>query len=89
MLSSCWRGGSGKSVTALSLTGLVASPPAVITSGKILFEGTDLLSLKFEQMREYRGKRIAYVFQDQIPAFILCTISVTSSLSALKYMMAV
>ena len=56
--------GSGKSVTALSLTGLVASPPAVITGGKILFEGTDLLSLKFEQMREYRGKRIAYVFQD-------------------------
>ena len=56
--------GSGKSVTALSLTGLVASPPAVITSGKILFEGTDLLSLKFEQMREYRGKRIAYIFQD-------------------------
>ena len=56
--------GSGKSVTALSLTGLVASPPAVITGGKILFEGTDLLSLKFERMREYRGKRIAYVFQD-------------------------
>ena len=36
----------------------------MITGGKILFEGTDLLSLKFEQMREYRGKRIAYVFQD-------------------------
>ena len=56
--------GSGKSVTALSLTGLVASPPAVITGGIIQFEGTDLLSLEFEQMRNYRGRRIAYVFQD-------------------------
>lgn len=56
--------GSGKSVTALSLTGLVASPPAVITGGAIHFEGTDLLALEFEQMRQYRGKKIAYVFQD-------------------------
>ena len=55
---------SGKSVTALSLTGLVASPPAVITGGIIQFEGTDLLSLEFEQMRNHRGRRIAYVFQD-------------------------
>jgi len=56
--------GSGKSVTALSLTGLVASPPAVIAGGTIHFDGTDLLSLGFEQMRNYRGRRIAYVFQD-------------------------
>ena len=56
--------GSGKSVTALSLTGLVASPPAVIAGGTIHFDGTDLLSLEFEQMRNYRGNRIAYVFQD-------------------------
>ena len=56
--------GSGKSVTALSLTGLVASPPAVIAGGTIHFDGTDLLSLEFEQMRNYRGSRIAYVFQD-------------------------
>ena len=56
--------GSGKSVTALSLTGLAASPPAVITAGRVGFQGEDILELSYEQLRNLRGRRISYVFQD-------------------------
>ncbi len=55
--------GSGKSVTALSILRLV-SPPGRIVSGKVLLEGTDLLSLSEERMREIRGRRISIVFQE-------------------------
>ncbi|HEX2749574.1 MAG TPA: ABC transporter ATP-binding protein [Verrucomicrobiales bacterium] len=55
--------GSGKSVTALSLARLLEEPPAVI-SGRILLEGTDVLSLRGEALRKIRGQRIAYIFQE-------------------------
>lgn len=58
--------GSGKSVTALSLAGLVASPPGVITNGSVRFDGKDLLSLKDHELMSYRGGRIAYIFQDPL-----------------------
>ncbi|MDF1872333.1 dipeptide/oligopeptide/nickel ABC transporter permease/ATP-binding protein [Vannielia sp.] len=58
--------GSGKSVTALSLTGLVASPPGVITGGAVRLEGDDLLSANYETLRSIRGNRIAYIFQDPL-----------------------
>ena len=58
--------GSGKSVTALSITGLVASPPAVITSGTVGFRGRDLFSEPFDVLRDLRGRRIAYIFQDPL-----------------------
>src|SRR5277367_260403 len=56
--------GSGKSVTALALTRLLASPPARYVSGKIEFEGKDVLQLPENQLRGLRGKQIAYIFQE-------------------------
>jgi peptide/nickel transport system ATP-binding protein len=54
--------GSGKSVTALTILGLL-KPPARILSGRIEFEGRDLLRLGEEEMRHVRGARISMVFQ--------------------------
>ena len=55
--------GSGKSVTGFSVLGLV-EPPGRVTSGRILFDGDDLLGLAPSQVRKLRGKRIAMIFQD-------------------------
>ncbi len=55
--------GCGKSVTALSLMRLVP-PPGKIVSGKILFDGNDLLKLSEEQIRMLRGNLLTMVFQD-------------------------
>ena len=56
--------GSGKSVTALSLTRLLPSPPARYTSGDIIFEGENVLSMDAVHLRKLRGGSIAYVFQE-------------------------
>ena len=56
--------GCGKSVTALSIMRLVASPPGRIASGQILFGGKDLLALPAAEMRAIRGNRIAMIFQE-------------------------
>ena len=56
--------GCGKSITALSLMGLLPSPPAKITSGTAVFEGKDLLSLPKSEISEIRGDKIAMVFQE-------------------------
>ncbi|GKV64365.1 MULTISPECIES: ABC transporter ATP-binding protein [Sporosarcina] len=56
--------GSGKSVTATALMQLIPSPPGKISSGKILFNGTDLLTLSKKEMRAIRGNEIAMIFQD-------------------------
>ena len=58
--------GSGKSVTALSATGLVASPPGVITGGAARLDGVDMLSLPYRDLRGLRGRRVAYIFQDPL-----------------------
>ena len=58
--------GSGKSVTALSVMGLVASPPGVITGGAVRFRGEDLIGAPYETLRRNRGDRVAYVFQDPL-----------------------
>jgi peptide/nickel transport system ATP-binding protein len=55
--------GSGKSITALSIMRLVP-PPGLINSGKILFEGKDLLTIPEDSMRAVRGRRISMVFQE-------------------------
>src|SRR6476469_10001972 len=49
--------GCGKSVTSLSIMGLV-SKPGRVEAGEILFDGTDLLKLKSDEMRKLRGDRI-------------------------------
>jgi peptide/nickel transport system ATP-binding protein len=56
--------GCGKSVTALSVMRLIASPPGRIAAGKILYEGKDLLALPEPEMRAIRGNRIAMIFQE-------------------------
>ena len=58
--------GSGKSVTALSIMRLVSSPPGIITDGSIDFKGDDLLKLSSEDLRDFRGKKVSYVFQDPL-----------------------
>jgi len=55
--------GCGKSMTALSLLRLV-SPPGIITAGKIVFEGKDLLQLPEPEMRRMRGNLISIIFQE-------------------------
>jgi oligopeptide/dipeptide ABC transporter ATP-binding protein len=57
--------GSGKSVTAMSIIGLVKAPGRV-TQGRIVFDGEDLLALSSTAMKEIRGSRIAMVFQDPL-----------------------
>ena len=56
--------GCGKSVTALSILRLVASPPGRVLSGSVMFEGTNLLALDEDRMRTLRGNRISMVFQE-------------------------
>ncbi len=56
--------GCGKSVTSLSILGLVPSPPGRIESGKILFEHQNLLDLDFESLRKIRGREISMIFQE-------------------------
>jgi peptide/nickel transport system ATP-binding protein len=56
--------GCGKSVTALTLMGLVPQPPGEIAGGEILFDGRDLLKLSPDAMRQLRGDRLAMIFQE-------------------------
>jgi peptide/nickel transport system ATP-binding protein/oligopeptide transport system ATP-binding protein len=56
--------GCGKTVLALSIMRLIPRPPGRIVSGRVLFEGTDLLTLGDEEMRGIRGKRISMIFQE-------------------------
>jgi len=56
--------GCGKSMTALSIMGLVPSPPGEIISGRILFEGEDLIQADEPRMRKIRGKDISMIFQE-------------------------
>ncbi|MFT6399099.1 MAG: peptide/nickel transport system ATP-binding protein [Bradymonadia bacterium] len=56
--------GCGKSVTALSIMGLVPSPPGRTVGGRILFNGVDLLTLSQKEMREIRGNEIGMIFQE-------------------------
>jgi len=56
--------GSGKTVTALTVMGLLAKPPGRIDSGEVVYNGTDLLKLSQDEMRRFRGKSIAMVYQD-------------------------
>ena len=58
--------GSGKSVTALSIMGLVASPPGMITNGAAYFEGEDLIGMPYRRLRDMRGRTVSYIFQDPL-----------------------
>jgi len=56
--------GCGKSVTALSIMGLIPRPPARIVSGSVVFEGRDLTTLREHDLEDVRGNEIAMIFQD-------------------------
>jgi peptide/nickel transport system ATP-binding protein/oligopeptide transport system ATP-binding protein len=56
--------GCGKSMTALSIMGLVPSPPGDVTSGAIFLEDEDLIKVSEPRMRQIRGKDISMIFQE-------------------------
>lgn len=58
--------GSGKSVSASAIMGLIDSPPGEITNGSILYHGEDLLLMSDEERRGINGARIAMIFQDPL-----------------------
>ena len=58
--------GSGKSVTAQAIMGILDSPPAFVTGGKVFFQGRDLLTLSGEERRRIRGAKMSMIFQDAL-----------------------
>ncbi|CAM5551770.1 ABC transporter ATP-binding protein [Streptomyces xanthochromogenes] len=58
--------GSGKSVTAQAVMGILDMPPGRIAGGEILFQGRDLLKLKEDERRKIRGSEMAMIFQDAL-----------------------
>lgn len=68
--------GCGKTLTALSIMRIMASPPALPTEGEVIYKGKNLLSLSESQMRHIRGSRIAMIFQDPTsalnPVYTIC-----------------
>ncbi|MFI2238940.1 ABC transporter ATP-binding protein [Streptomyces chrestomyceticus] len=58
--------GSGKSVTAQAVMGILDMPPARIPQGEILFRGQDMLKMTPEERRRTRGAKIAMIFQDAL-----------------------
>ena len=58
--------GCGKTMTALSLIGLIPAPAAQVTEGAVLFGGKDLVAVSERQMREVRGDDISMIFQDPL-----------------------
>ena len=60
--------GCGKSVMALSILGLLPSPPAFFPGGEILFDNQDLLKLPSDALRQVRGNQISMIFQEPMTA---------------------
>jgi oligopeptide transport system ATP-binding protein len=60
--------GSGKSVSAQAIMGILDTPPAVISGGGIRFQGRDMLTMHAEDQRKIRGPGIAMIFQDALSA---------------------
>jgi len=58
--------GSGKSVTAQTIMGILDMPPGRVASGEILFRGQDMLKMSNEERRKIRGQKIAMIFQDAL-----------------------
>lgn len=60
--------GSGKSVTAQAIMGILDMPPGRIPHGEIFFKGRDMLLMSREERRRIRGAQLAMVFQDSLSA---------------------
>lgn len=68
MLCVVGESGSGKSVMAKSVLRLLPEPHLRVTSGHIIFDNQDLVTVSPERMREIRGSRIAMIFQEPMAA---------------------
>ncbi|WP_018000895.1 ABC transporter ATP-binding protein [Paracoccus sp. N5] len=64
LLAIVGESGCGKSMTALSVLGLIPSPPGKVVGGSILFQGRELTKLRQSEMRRIRGGDIAMIFQE-------------------------
>jgi oligopeptide transport system ATP-binding protein len=60
--------GSGKSVTAQTVMGILDTPPGFVTGGAVRYSGEELLTAKTERRRELRGESMAMIFQDALSA---------------------
>jgi len=60
--------GCGKSVSMMSILGLIPIPPGEIASGSALYQGRDLLQMTDAELEQVRGKEIAMIFQDPMTA---------------------
>lgn len=60
--------GAGKTTIALSIMGLLPTPPANIIEGQIFLEGRDMAQLSKKELRSIRGKKISMIFQDPMTA---------------------
>lgn len=60
--------GAGKTTIAKSILRILPDPPAKICGGKIVFQGTDILQMKEEEIRSIRGRQISMIFQDPMTA---------------------
>src|SRR5580704_2347594 len=58
--------GCGKSTLALAIIGLLAIPPAKVEAGKIDYKSVNLIELKENERRQYRGTEIAMIFQEPL-----------------------
>ncbi|MGE8107011.1 ABC transporter ATP-binding protein [Allorhizobium sp. NPDC080224] len=58
--------GSGKSVSSSAIMNLIDMPPGRISSGEILLDGVDLLTMPLSKRREINGRKIAMIFQDPL-----------------------
>ncbi len=60
--------GAGKTTIALGICRLLQTPPAVVKSGKVVFEGQDIRKISESEMRKIRGDKITMIFQDPMTA---------------------
>jgi oligopeptide transport system ATP-binding protein len=58
--------GSGKSVTAQAIMGILDTPPGFVTKGQVRFNGQDLLSMDQDDRRKLRGESMTMIFQDAL-----------------------
>ena len=56
--------GAGKTTTAMTIMGLLPTPPGKVTSGEILFDGRDMLTISDKERRSIWGEEISMIFQD-------------------------
>ena len=61
--------GCGKSVTVMSMLGLIPSPPGKVVNGQAHYQGKDLIQMSDDEIRRVRGAQISMVFQDPMTSF--------------------